>query len=86
MHDSGPYVRAELTHRMQRATIGAQYRRNYVPSVALGGTNQTEEAHGYVQMPLSRNRLYVQESATWHRTNPFDASALPLQSIWSPSE
>lgn len=79
---TGPYVRAELTHRMQRATIGAQYRRNYVPSVALGGTNQTEEAHGYVQMPLNHNRLYVQESATWHRSNPLETTALPLQSIW----
>jgi len=79
---TGPYVRAGLTHRTARATIGAQYRRNYVPSVAFGGTNQTEEAHGYVEMPLSRNRLYVQESATWHRSNPLETTALPLQSIW----
>lgn len=79
---SGPYLRAELTRRMPRATIGALYRRNYVPSVAFGGTNQTEEAHGYVQMPLNHNRLYVQESATWHRSNPLEATALPLQSIW----
>lgn len=79
---TGPYVRAELTHRARRATIGAMYRRNYVPSVAFGGTNQTEEAHGYVQMPLNHNRLYVQESATWHRSNPLESTALPLQSIW----
>jgi hypothetical protein len=79
---TGPYIRAELTHRARRATVGAQFLRSYVPSVAFGGTNQTEEAHGYVQMPLNHNRLYVQESATWHRNHPLETTALPLQSIW----
>jgi hypothetical protein len=79
---TGPYVRVELVHHARRATVGAEFRRSYVPSVAFGGTNQTETARGYIQMPLNHNRLYVQESATWHRTNPFDAGVLPLQSIW----
>jgi hypothetical protein len=79
---TGPYVRAELTHRAQRATVGARFLRSYVPSVAFGGTNHNEEAQAYVQMPLNHNRLYVQESATWHRSNPLDTTELPLQSIW----
>jgi hypothetical protein len=68
---NGPYVRANLTHRAERATIGLDYLRSYVPSLAFGGTNQSQEARGYVQMPLSRNRFYLQENAAWRRTNPF---------------
>jgi hypothetical protein len=79
---TGPYVRAELIHRARRATIGGEFRRSYVPSVAFGGTNQTETVRGFIHMPLSNNRLYIQESATWHRTNPFDTAVLPLQSTW----
>lgn len=78
---SGPYVRAGLAHRAQRATIGGEYRRSYVPSLAFGGTNQSQHAHGYVHMPLGRNRLYVQESASWRRTDPFADSELALDSI-----
>ena len=79
---SGPYFRVELMHRARRAIVGGEFRRSYVPSVAFGGTNQTETARGYIQMPLDHNRLYVQQSATWHRTNPFDVTALPLTSTW----
>jgi hypothetical protein len=79
---TGPYLRAELIHRARRATVGAQYHRSYVPSIAFGGTNQTETLHGYIQMPLDHNRLYLQQSAAWHRTNPFDTTALPLRSTW----
>jgi len=79
---NGPYGRAGLTHRAERATVGAFYERRYVPSLAFGGTNQSEEARGYVQMPLARNRFYVQESAAWRRTNPFVAGEPPLASIW----
>jgi hypothetical protein len=78
---TGPYVKAELTHRAERATVGGEYRRSYVPSLAFGGTNQSQEARGYVHMPLGRNRLYVQESASWRRTDPFADSELPLDSI-----
>ena len=53
-----------------------------MPSLAFGGTNQSQELHGYVQMPLARNRFYVQESAAWRRTDPFVAAELPLDSIW----
>ena len=78
----GPYVRADLSHRAERATLGIEYLRSYVPSFAFGGTNQSQEARGYVQMPLSRNRFYLQEAAAWRRTDPFVVEELPLDSIW----
>ncbi|HEY2432316.1 MAG TPA: hypothetical protein VGI12_06545 [Vicinamibacterales bacterium] len=79
---NGPYVRAGITHHAERATLGSSYERSYVPSLTFGGTNQSEELRGYVQMPLTRNRFYVQESAAWRRTNPFVAGELPLDSLW----
>jgi hypothetical protein len=79
---NGPYARAGVTHRADRATVGAFYERRYVPSLAFGGANQSEEVRGYVQMPLARNRFYVQESAAWRRTNPFVGGEPPLASIW----
>src|SRR5206468_1099696 len=66
----------------ERATLAVDYERSYVPSLAFGGTNQSQELRGSVQMPLSRNRVYLQESASWRRTDPFIESELPLDSIW----
>ncbi len=79
---TGPYAKLRLTHRADRATFGLDYSRSYVPSLAFGGTNQSQEARGYVQMPLGRNRFYVQESAAWRRTDPFVRSELALDSIF----
>jgi hypothetical protein len=79
---NGPYVRASLSHHAERALLGVEYLRSYVPSFSFGGTNQSQEARGYVQMPLSRNRFYLQEAAAWRRTDPFLAEELPLDSIW----
>lgn len=79
---TGPYVDAEVMHRMARATVGAAYRRSYVPSLVFGGTNQSQEASGYLQMPFSKNRWYMHESVAWRRTDPFIATELPLSSIW----
>ncbi|HTI38137.1 MAG TPA: hypothetical protein VL484_11280 [Vicinamibacterales bacterium] len=79
---TGPYVHAGLTHRLQRATLGASYDRSYVPSFAFGGSNQSEEVRGNVTMPLNHNRLYVDESAAWRRTNPLLTLEIPLNSIW----
>ncbi len=79
---TGPYVKLDIMRKTERATIGATYRQSYVPSLVFGGTNQSQEATGYVQMPLSKNRIYVQESIAWRRTNPFISAELPLSSIW----
>jgi hypothetical protein len=77
----GPYVKADLTHRAERATIRAGYRRSYVPSLAFGNANESQEFSGSVQMPLGRNRLYVQESGSWRRSDPFVLTEPPLDSI-----
>lgn len=79
---TGPYVKVGLTQRAERATFGVNYSRSYVPSLAFGGTNQSQEARGYVQMPLRRNRLYLQESAAWRRTDPFDPAEIALDSLY----
>lgn len=79
---TGPYVKAAVMHRASRATIGATYLRSYLPSLVFGGTNQSQEATAYVQMPISKNRIYLQESIAWRRTDPFISTELPLSSIW----
>jgi hypothetical protein len=79
---TGPYIKVNVMHRMERATVGATYRRSYVPSLAFGGTNQSQEVTGYLMMPFRKNRFYVQESAAWRRTDPFITTELPLSSIW----
>ena len=79
---NGPYARVGLTHRADRVTLGLNYDRSYVPSLSFGGTNQSQELRGYVQMPLARNRFYVQEAAAWRRTDPFVQTELPLDSFW----
>jgi hypothetical protein len=76
-------VNLDVMHRLARATLGASYRRSYIPSLVFGGTNQSQEATGYVQMPFSKNRWYLQESVAWRRTDPFfTTTELPLASIW----
>jgi hypothetical protein len=79
---TGPYTKLALTRRAERATIGIAYNRTYVPSLAFGGANQSHEARGYVQMPLDRNRFYLQESAAWRRTDPFVGTELALDSLY----
>jgi len=79
---TGPYVQAGLTHRARRATFGLGYSRSYVPSLGFGGTNQSQLARGYIYMPLTRNRLYLQESASWRRTDPFVVDQLALDSFF----
>lgn len=79
---TGPYAKLALTRRAERATIGLAYNRSFVPSLAFGGANQSEEVRGYIQMPLARNRFYLQESAAWRRTDPFVATELPLDSLY----
>ena len=79
---TGPYAKLGLTHRAERATVGIAYNRTYAPSLAFGGANQSHEARGYIQMPLDRNRFYVQETAAWRRTAPFVRTELGLDSLF----
>jgi hypothetical protein len=78
---TGPYVKAALVHRAARATLGAQYSRNYTPSFTLSGSQRSHEARGYIDMPFNRNRFYIQESAAWRRTDPFGPAEPALDSI-----
>ncbi len=82
MTRSGPYAKVDLTRKTARASFGLGYSRSYVPSLAFGGTNQSQEAHGYLHMPFSRNRFYLQESASWRQTDPFVTTERPLASIF----
>jgi hypothetical protein len=79
---TGPYVRVGLSHAVVRATVGVGYERSFVPSFGFGGSNKSQELRGYVQMPISRSRLYVQGSAAWRRTDPFLEGELQLDTIW----
>jgi hypothetical protein len=65
---AGPYLRADLTHDTGNATVGASFERTF----ALGASNLNKEVRGFVRMPLDRNRLYVQGTAGWRRSEPFD--------------
>ncbi|MBD0323943.1 MAG: hypothetical protein ICV72_11240 [Aldersonia sp.] len=79
---TGPFVRTGITHKGARATVGASFERLFVPSFGFGGSNQSQEIRGYVQMPLTRNRTYVQGSAAWRRSDPFIESELKLDTVW----
>jgi hypothetical protein len=78
----GPYVRAELTHETVKATTGASFERTFAPSFAIGASNRSKELRGFVRMPLDRNRMYIQGTASWRRTEPFDdVNVLNLDTI-----
>jgi hypothetical protein len=80
LHDSktGPYLRAEITHGTEHATLGAGFERMFVPSFGFGGSSQSQQLRGFVRMPLDRNRMYLQGSASWRRTDPLIEKELPL--------
>ncbi len=79
---NGAYVRGEITHDAQRATVGASFERMFVPSFGFGGSNQSDQIRGFVRMPFDRRRLYFQGSAAWRRSNPLIATELELDTIW----
>ena len=67
---SGPYVRGELRHGTERITSGIFFERSLAPSFGFGGASKSHEVRGYVHMPFSRNRFYLQSSGSWRRTDP----------------
>jgi len=67
-----------VTRDTEHAVLGAAFERMFVPSFGFGGSSQSQQLRGFVRMPLDRNRLYVQGSAAWRRTNPFVVDELPL--------
>jgi hypothetical protein len=77
----GAYLRAELTRDGERSTTGLFFERAFAPSFGFGGSSESQELRGYVHMPFSRNRLYVQASAGWRRTSPLLADELGLDTF-----
>jgi hypothetical protein len=75
---TGPYLRGEVTHGTEHATVGAAFERMFLPTFGFGGSSQSEQVRGYITMPLNRNRMYVQGSWSWRRTDPFLEGELSL--------
>ena len=75
----GPYVRANVTQHTEHATFGASFDRTFVPSFGFGGSSRSEEVRGFVRMPIPQNRMYVQGSASWRKTEPFVFGGLSLE-------
>jgi hypothetical protein len=78
---TAPYFRAGLTHRLETAILGASYERSFVPAFGFGGSNESQEVRGFVDMPIPSNRAYVQGMVAWRRSIPFLSTALQLDSI-----
>ena len=78
---TGPYVRLSLAQALERVTVGVNYDRQYVPSFGFGGSSNSQELRGWIQMPL-RPGLYTQGSAGWRRMMPFEADVLELDTFW----
>jgi hypothetical protein len=79
---NGPYVRGSITHSGDRRTVGASFERRFVPSFGFGGSNASQEIRGFVRMPVTRNRMYVQGTAAWRRSDPLIVGELKLDTIW----
>ena len=72
----GLFVYAELTHEAERHDIGVLYERTSAPTFGLGGSSQNQDVRGYIRMPFSRNRVYLQASGGWRRTTSILATQL----------
>ena len=77
----GLYLKSDLARRTEYATVGAGYERSYAPSFGFGGSSSSQELRGYVFMPFTRNRIYVNASGMWRRTNPLLLEELALDSF-----
>jgi hypothetical protein len=78
----GPYVRADIEHHMERANVGAGFTRDFVPTFGFGGSSQSESFHAFVTMPVYRNRIYMQQSVSWRRTDPLIVISPALNTWW----
>ena len=77
----GPYLRGDLQHELERASIGLSYEKSFVPSFGFGGSSDSQEVRGFIHMPFSRSRIYVQSVGAWRRTDPLLAEELHLDTI-----
>ena len=79
---TGPYVRLGIDHELEHVVLGGSFERQFVPSFGFGGANSSRELRGYVRMPVLGPRIYVQGSAAWRRSLPFEADTLELDTVW----
>ena len=71
-----------LAHALERATVGAAFERQFVPSFGFGGASSSQELRGFVHDAARRNRLYIQarrRGAAATRSRP---TTLELDTIW----
>jgi hypothetical protein len=77
----GLYLKAGIDRRTDYATVGVSYERSYAPSFGFGGSSSSQELRGNIFMPFTRNRLYVNASGGWRRTNPLLRDELELDTF-----
>lgn len=75
----GPYVRADVTHGTEHATFGASFDRTFVPTYGFGGSSRSQQLRGFARMPFAQNRMHLQGSASWRKTDPFLSGGLSLE-------
>lgn len=68
---TAPYFRLGIERHTPRLDTGLTFENSYMPSFGFSGSNDTQELRGFVRMPISRNRLYVQGDGLWRRSHPF---------------
>jgi hypothetical protein len=79
---TGPALRAGITHRGRRAVVTASYHRSFVPSYGFGGTFQNEEWLGSVLVPFARNRVYLDGSVAYLNNEALQLLQPSLRSLW----
>lgn len=79
---TGPYLRLGISHELEHVVVGGSFERQFVPSFGFGGASSSRELRGYVRMPLMGPRVYVQGSAAWRRSLPFESETLELDTVW----
>jgi hypothetical protein len=78
----GPYFRLGIDHRLEHVVVGGSFERQFVPSFGFGGASSSRHLRGYVRMPLVGPRVYVQGSAAWRRSVPFEVETLEVDTVW----
>jgi hypothetical protein len=80
---NGPYFRVAVARDTERLDTGASFERSFVPSFGFGGSSDNYELHGYVRMPFTRNRYYVQANGMWRQAHGLTADDLDLDTLMS---
>lgn len=78
---TAPYYRVQLEREAERASAGITFERSYTPSFGFSGSNDNQELRGYVRIPFSQKRFYVESNGIWRRSNPFFADDLRLDTF-----